>query len=140
MKNQIREQLNERFKVLPKDTNTLKLKRTMIDHLSKQYDLAMKGGGDAATVTENINLTIEHYGEALQMIKEADLALLEQEGQTSHKILRTIFRSIFLWVVVFSFYFIVSVAFNLWIFSWMIFLFGAVFQCYIIFKLFAPRL
>lgn len=140
MKNQIREQLNENFKVLPKDTYTLKLKRVMTNRLSTQYDLAIKGGGDVETVTENINRTIENYGDVLEMMKESGLILAEKEGQTSHRVLRIVFRSIFLWVILFSLYFVISVAFKIWTFSWIIFLFGAVGQCYIIFKLFTPKL
>lgn len=140
VKNQIREQLNENFKVLPKDTYTLKLKRVMTNRLSTQYDLAIKGGGDVETVTENINRTIENYGDVLEMMKESGLILAEKEGQTSHRVLRIVFRSIFLWVILFSLYFMISVAFKIWTFSWIIFLFGAVGQCYIIFKLFTPKL
>lgn len=140
VKNQIREQLNENFKVLPKDTYTLKLKRVMTNRLSTQYDLAIKGGGDVETVTENINRTIENYGDVLEMMKESGLILAEKEGQTSHRVLRIVFRSIFLWVILFSLYFVISVAFKIWTFSWIIFLFGAVGQCYIIFKLFTPKL
>lgn len=140
MKERIREQLNENFRVLPKDTNTLKLKRIMTDRLSKQYNLAIKGGGDVEIVTKNVEQTMEHYGEVLQMVRDADLAVMEKEGQTTHRILRTVFRSIFLWVVLLSLYFVVSIVFEIWAFSWIIFLFGIVGECYIIFKLFTPRL
>ena len=140
VKNKIRERLNEKFKEFPKDEYTLKLKRMMLKRLTQQYELAIKGGGDEETVWQNIEGSIENYSDVLQMMNEAELALYEKEGKTSHKILKTVFRSIFLWIVLFSLYFFLSMTFDIWTFSWLIFLLGIVCQCYIIFRLFTPKL
>ena len=132
--------LNEKFTGLSRDEYTLKLKRMMIERLTKQYELAIKGGGDEKIVMDQVQEAIEHYKDAIQMIEEADLCLYGKEGKPTHKILKTIFRSIFLWVMVFSLFFLISIVFEIWSISWILFLFGVVLQCYIIFRLFTPKL